>query len=178
MTFDEAGAGAAPQGTPSNTNQPSSGNISNANPGPPQQDPKQEKGSGKGGSKITEKGELTLDLDAAKNLVSKAKKGSTRMVGSVTKSSCLEVISEVANAITGADINMAFLLIAGLMQVGGSNAGACTRVSYEIENKVLNGEQFAGCCRKRKFTVRQISKCMTNELHEFAVILEEPGNFF
>lgn len=115
------------------------------------------------------------DIEKVRELLSKSKKEASRNQPVASKALCRNIVETVAKA-KKIDVTLTFAIIAGLMQVGGANANAISRVSYSIGNVTISGEEFATVCRRSKITTRQFSKCMANEIHEIAVELSEPGD--
>jgi len=100
-----------------------------------------------------------------------------RTTGQISEQLCKKIVAEVNRVKELGSENKAMVLIAGLMQSGGSNRGAGNSISYSLFNVTLNASEFGRLCKDvGGGTPRQFCRTMGTEIARAASLIQEEGD--
>jgi ribosomal protein L11 len=105
------------------------------------------------------------------------KSSSPRNTGNMQIEQCTEIVKDIKGLQNFSSNTDAFVTIAGLCQVGGTNRNAGRRVTYTYKGITLNGNEFSTTCSKRGGTPRQFVRTMATQIANIALRFKEPGDF-
>lgn len=102
----------------------------------------------------------------------------TQTTNTFSETTINKIIEEITTNLTLPEIELAWILIAGVLQRGGSNLKAGNAVSYTIGTYTLSSQQLNKIIRKfvKNGTNRQLARTIANEIADIALTLNIPGD--
>ena len=113
-------------------------------------------------------------------LKNNTKKSNSKNLNKFTKEDVTKITNLITENLTITDENITMILIAGVLQLGGSNQKAGNAVSYHLGEYSLSSQQLSNAIKKvtKNGTNRQLARTLADEIAEIAIVLNIPGDLY
>lgn len=132
--------------------------------------------------KNTIKLNINYDLNKIVKLHSELKnntiKSNSKNLNKFTREDVTKIVNIITENLTITDENVTMILMAGVLQLGGSNQKSGNAVSYHLGEYSLSSQQLNNFIKKitKNGTNRQLARALADEIAEIAIALNIPGD--
>jgi len=122
--------------------------------------------------------DLNKIVELHNDLKKTTKKSSSKNLNTFTQKEVEQILDSIAEKLTITDNNITLILVAGVLQLGGSNQKSGNAVSYNLGEYSLSSQQLNNFIKKvvKNGTNRQLARTIANEIAEIALAINIPGD--
>jgi hypothetical protein len=128
--------------------------------------------------KLNKKYDLNKIVKLHSELKKNTKKSNSKNLNKFTEDEVIKITNLITESLTITDDNITMILIAGVLQLGGSNQKAGNAVNYNLGEYSLSSQQLNNFIKKitKNGTNRQLARTLADEIAEIAIALNIPGD--
>jgi hypothetical protein len=128
--------------------------------------------------KHTIKLNINYDLNKIVTLHNYLKKSYSKNLNKFTQKEVEQILDLITEKLTITDNNITLILVAGVLQLGGSNQKSGNAVTYNLGEYSLSSQQLNNFIKKivKNGTNRQLARTIADEIAEIALAINIPGD--
>lgn len=128
--------------------------------------------------KLNKNYDLNKIVELHSELKKNTRKSNSKNLNKFTEDEVIKITNLITESLTIRDDNITMILIAGVLQLGGSNQKAGNAVSYNLGEYSLSSQQLNNFIKKitKNGTNRQLARTLADEIAEIAIALNIPGD--
>ena len=122
--------------------------------------------------------DLTKIVELHHELKKTTKKSNSKNLNTFTEDEIKKITSLITENLNISNDNITMILIAGVLQLGGSNQKAGNAITYNLGEYSLSSQQLNSFIKKiiKNGTNRQLARTLANEVADIAIALNIPGD--
>ena len=122
--------------------------------------------------------DLNKIIELHNDLKKTTKKSNSKNLNKFTQKEVEQILDLITEKLTITDNNITLILVAGVLQLGGSNQKSGNAVSYNLGEYSLSSQQLNNFIKKivKNGTNRQLARTIADEIAEIALAINIPGD--
>jgi hypothetical protein len=122
--------------------------------------------------------DLNKIVELHNDLKKTTKKSNSKNLNKFTQKEVEQILDSITEKLTITDNSITLILVAGVLQIGGSNQKSGNAVSYNLGEYSLSSQQLNNFIKKvvKNGTNRQLARTIADEIAEIALAINIPGD--